>query len=77
MITLNTIIFIQWQGSIWSSKLDDIKNYPFEKFVSFFSNHGLLKIFNRPKWRTVKGGSRSYVQKILNNNKIKFYKIVQ
>ena len=61
-------------GSIWSSKLDDIKNYPFEKFVSFFSNHGLLKIFNRPKWRTVKGGSRSYVQKILNNNKIKFYK---
>ena len=23
-------------GSIWSSKLDDIKNYPFEKFVSFF-----------------------------------------
>ena len=61
-------------GSIWSSKLDDIKNYPFEKFVSFFSNHGLLKIFNRPKWRTVKGGSRSYIEKILSNKKIKFYK---
>ena len=30
-------------GSIWSSKVSDIKNYPFEKFVSFFANHGLLK----------------------------------
>ena len=39
-----------------------------------FSNHGLLKIFNRPKWRTVKGGSKSYVEKILSNKKIKFHK---
>lgn len=61
-------------GSIWSSKIGDIKNYPFDKFVSFFANHGLLKIFNRPKWRTVKDGSRSYVEKILKNKKIKFYK---
>ncbi|MEC8265830.1 MAG: NAD(P)-binding protein [Pseudomonadota bacterium] len=61
-------------GSIWSSKLGDIKNYPFEKFVSFFANHGLLKIFNRPKWRTVRNGSRSYVDKILKNKKIKFHK---
>ena len=60
--------------SIWSSKVSDIKNYPFEKFVSFFANHGLLKIFNRPKWRTVKDGSWSYVEKILKNKKIKFYK---
>ena len=36
--------------------------------------HGLLKIFNRPKWRTVKDGSWSYVEKILKNKKIKFYK---
>ena len=41
-------------ASIWSTELKDIKNYPFEKFVSFFDNHGLLKIVNRPKWRTVK-----------------------
>ena len=45
-----------------------------KKFVSFFANHGLLKIFNRPKWRTVKDGSWSYVEKILKNKKIKFYK---
>ena len=50
-------------ASIWSSKIDDIKNYPFKNFVNFFANHGLLKIFNRPKWRTVSGGSKSYVEK--------------
>ena len=61
-------------ASIWSSKIDDIKNYPFENFVNFFSNHGLLKIFNRPKWRTVSGGSKSYVEKILKSKKIKSYK---
>ena len=56
-------------ASIWSSKIDDIKNYPFENFVNFFANHGLLKIFNRPKWRTVSGGSKSYVEKILKSKK--------
>ena len=60
-------------ASIWSTELKDIKNYPFEKFVSFFDNHGLLKIVNRPKWRTVKGGSKNYISKVLDNKKIKSY----
>ena len=50
-------------SSIWSSEIEDIKKYPFEKLVIFFQNHGLLKIFNRPKWRTVLGGSKKYVEK--------------
>ena len=61
-------------ASIWSSNIEDIKNYPFEKFVNFFSNHGLLKIFNRPKWRTVSGGSQRYVNSILSSQEIKSYK---
>ena len=36
-----------------------------QAFIDFFSNHGLLKIRNRPPWYTVKGGSISYVSKIL------------
>ena len=28
-------------ASIWSSKIDDIKNYHIENFVNFFSNHAL------------------------------------
>ena len=52
-------------ASIWSSSFKDIEKYPFTRFVDFFSNHGLLKILNRPKWRTVLNGSKSYVDKIL------------
>ena len=51
-------------ASIWSSPISKIPDYPFVEFVNFFSNHGLLRIFNRPKWRTVNGGSKEYVKKI-------------
>ncbi len=58
-------------SSIWSSSIDNIKNYPYEKFVDFFSNHGLLKILNRPRWRTVMGGSKDYVKKIIKSSTMK------
>ena len=50
-------------AAIWSTPSADILNFPAAAFVRFFSNHGLLQAANRPKWRTVKGSSRSYVQK--------------
>ncbi len=61
-------------ASIWSSPINKIKDYPFNEFVNFFSNHGLLRIFNRPKWKTVSGGSQEYVKKVLSNQKIRAYK---
>ncbi len=61
-------------SSIWSSPISKIPDYPFVEFVNFFSNHGLLRIFNRPKWRTVDGGSKEYVKKILMNKRIKSFK---
>lgn len=57
-------------SSIWSSSLNEIKKYPFEQFVNFFSNHGLLNLTNRPKWRTVLNGSQTYVKKILEKKNI-------
>jgi predicted NAD/FAD-binding protein len=38
-------------------------DFPAENFVAFFSNHRLLQ-YDRPAWRTVKGGSKSYVDKL-------------
>ena len=35
--------------------------FPAESFIAFFQNHHLLQ-WNRPVWRTVKGGSRRYVE---------------
>lgn len=53
-------------SSIWSATFEEIRGYPLTAFVRFFSNHGLLetKPDRRPKWRTVSGGSKSYVDRI-------------
>lgn len=48
-------------GAIWSAPADSILGYPAASFIRFHDNHGLLKIRNRPQWRTVVGGSRTYV----------------
>ncbi|XBQ15725.1 MAG: FAD-dependent oxidoreductase [Oceanicaulis sp.] len=50
-------------AAIWSSTEDDMRAYPAEAFVRFFKNHRLMHA-TRPKWRTVKGGSKVYVKKI-------------
>lgn len=34
-------------------------------FIRFCHNHGLLQVSDRPQWRTVRGGSRVYVEKLL------------
>ncbi len=51
-------------AAIWSATLAEIHHYPACAFVRFFENHGLLKLGGRPKWRTVEGGSRAYVDKL-------------
>ena len=50
-------------AAIWSAPASEIQEFPAENFVAFFSNHRLLQ-YNRPVWRTVKGGSRTYVEKL-------------
>jgi predicted NAD/FAD-binding protein len=54
-------------AAIWSTPGQAMLQFPAENFVRFFSNHGLLDIKGRPQWRTVSGGSRSYVRKILDD----------
>ncbi|KAB0472107.1 FAD-dependent oxidoreductase [Ralstonia insidiosa] len=51
-------------AAIWSTPSRDILSFPAETFLRFCLNHGLLQIFDRPRWRTVKGGARSYVHAI-------------
>lgn len=51
-------------AAIWSAPATAMLNYPAASFVRFYVNHGLLDLANRPLWRTVDGGSRSYVEKL-------------
>jgi predicted NAD/FAD-binding protein len=50
-------------GSIWSTSVKEMLNFPAITFINFFENHGLLSISNQPQWYTVEGGSKEYVKK--------------
>lgn len=51
-------------AAIWSSGLDQVGRFPARNFARFFENHGMLSVDDRPVWRTVVGGSSSYVAPI-------------
>ncbi|MCA1937664.1 MAG: FAD-dependent oxidoreductase [Dechloromonas sp.] len=51
-------------AAIWSCPTGQMRAMPLGPFVRFCNNHGLLQIFDRPAWRTVSGGARSYVRKL-------------
>tara|TARA_B110000238_G_scaffold200741_1_gene252117 strand:- start:2087 stop:3364 length:1278 start_codon:yes stop_codon:yes gene_type:complete len=52
-------------AAIWSSSTEDIYDYPAYSFLIFFKNHGLLNLIDRPQWKTIVGGSRQYVNKLI------------
>lgn len=51
-------------AAIWSCPTGQMLDMPLATFIRFCHNHGLLQIFDRPLWRTVKGGGREYVNRI-------------
>jgi predicted NAD/FAD-binding protein len=50
---------------IWSTPLGRMIDYPAQTMARFFSNHGLLTVGPQLCWRTVSGGSRTYVERIV------------
>ncbi|MFM7254292.1 MAG: NAD(P)/FAD-dependent oxidoreductase [Betaproteobacteria bacterium] len=51
-------------AAIWSCPMRQMREFPVGTFVRFFHNHGLLQIANRPRWYTVRGGARQYVERM-------------
>lgn len=52
-------------AAVWSGTGADVANMPAPAFLSFLRNHGLIRLTDRPQWRTVSGGSRRYVDRAL------------
>jgi|TARA_B110000116_G_scaffold272075_1_gene295085 predicted NAD/FAD-binding protein len=55
--------------AIWSASTKTMIDFPLLFFVRFFKNHGLLSVNNRPQWRVVRGGSRSYLKPLIEQLK--------
>lgn len=49
-------------AAIWSTPSAEVGRHPATSFIRFCDNHGLLKLWGRPAWRTVAGGSQAYVR---------------
>ncbi len=52
-------------AAIWSCPRQEMLATPAHRLLRFFDNHGLIDLFNRPRWRTVTGGSRQYIKRML------------
>ncbi len=52
-------------ASLWSCPPDRFKDFPMRFVLEFLHNHGMLQLRNRPLWKTVVGGSRAYIKKMI------------
>ncbi len=52
-------------GAIWSSANTDMLRFPARYLIRFFANHGMLTVKGSPQWKTVSGGSRVYVRRLV------------
>jgi uncharacterized protein len=51
-------------AAVWSANPEQLWSFPAVFLARFFENHGMLSLLNRPRWRTISGGSASYVAEL-------------
>ncbi|KRC45030.1 dehydrogenase [Nocardioides sp. Root224] len=51
-------------ASVWSCDPAVALDYPARYLFTFLDHHGMLGVFGSPEWRTVTGGSRTYVERV-------------
>lgn len=58
-------------AAIWSTPAQGMLDFPARAFIGFFANHGLLQVSGRPGWRTVRGGASRYIDRLLEDGKVR------
>ncbi len=57
-------LIVAQAAAVWSADPEQMWSFPAAFLARFFDNHGMLGLTGRPRWRTVSGGSRRYVEAI-------------
>lgn len=60
-------------SAIWSASTRTIRNFDTLFILRFFENHGLLNLNDRPQWRVIENGSRSYIEPMIQSFKDRIY----
>jgi len=56
-------------AAIWSATPGGMREVPASFFIRFFQNHGLLSVNDRPVWRVIQDGSRTYVDRLVADHR--------
>jgi predicted NAD/FAD-binding protein len=54
-------------SAVWSSGRETAERYPAAYLFQFLQHHGMLAVTGSPRWRTVTGGSKTYVERAVKN----------
>ena len=54
-------------SALWSGDFNSVKDYPLVFMLQFMQNHQMLRLNNRPEWRTIENGSQAYVRAIADH----------
>jgi predicted NAD/FAD-binding protein len=58
-------LIVPQASAVWSADPAQMGTFPAVFLLRFFENHGMLSLRDRPRWMTVVGGSRTYVDALL------------
>ncbi|HSS62871.1 MAG TPA: FAD-dependent oxidoreductase [Gammaproteobacteria bacterium] len=56
-------------ASLWSCSAAQFSSFPMRFVIEFLQNHRMLQVEGRPVWKTVRGGSREYVRRLVSRMK--------
>lgn len=51
-------------GAVWSAPRCDVRRFSARAFLGFLRNHGMLTLYDAPRWRTIVGASTTYVSAV-------------
>jgi predicted NAD/FAD-binding protein len=60
-------LIVPQAAAVWSADPRQMWSFPARFLIEFFDNHGMLGLRDRPKWRTIAGGSHRYVQALVDS----------
>ena len=58
-------LIVPQASAVWSADPAQMWSFPARFLLEFFENHGMLEFARRPRWRTITGGSRNYVEALI------------
>jgi predicted NAD/FAD-binding protein len=54
-------LIVPQASAVWSADPAQMWDFPASFLAEFFDNHGMLGVRDRPRWHTIRGGARTYV----------------